>query len=410
MKVMKTFIKNILLLTVVFIASVGVFSSCSDDDDNGSTPVIRYVRSINAAASDSIITKAYLGAAIAIIGDNLSGVKEIWFNDQKAKINPVYITNNSILVSIPNDIPSEVTDKIRLVTGSGVETLFDFGVNVPTPVLNSMSCEYAKIGSPATINGFYFLPVEDKDEPVVMFTPNIEAKIESYSQTAIRVIIPDGAKEGPISIRSRYGATSSSFYYLDSRGMILDWDNLNATGGWRSGNISDSDPISGISGKYVRFKGKMSGKAGDTWNEDAFSFNLWGTANGRPKGNLFSTDPETSVLKFEVNVLSNWSAGALQMIFTPWSLSGVNGYISDGVTPRGLWMPWKDTGSFVTDGWITVNIPLKNFKYSHDGSTLTSVPGPNDYGGLTFFVYNGGIDGTDCEPDILIDNIRVVPE
>jgi len=30
--------------------------------------------------------------------------------------------------------------------------------------------------------------------------------------------------------------------------------------------------------------------------------------------------------------------------------------------------------------------------------------------GLTFFVWNGGVSGTDCNPVICIDNIRVVPK
>lgn len=407
---MKTIIKNILLLTVVFSAVAFIFTACDNDDEkDGSSPFVRYVRSPNAAASDSIITSAYLGTTIAIIGENLGNVKTIWFNDQQAKLNPVYVTNNSILVSIPNEIPTEVTHKMRLVTKAGGESSFDFSVDVPKPLVTALSCEYAKAGTDVSVIGNYFLPIDDSDKPIVMFYPDIEAEVQSFTQNEIKIKMPEGAKEGPVTVTSRYGKTSSSFYYLDSRGMILDWDNLNADGGWRSGNIQDSNP-EGISGKYVRFDGDMQGSIGGTWDEDKFSFNLWGKANGRPEGNLFTTKPEESVLKFEVNVLQEWSSSALQIIFTPWSLSGTNGYIADGVTPRALWIPWKDSGSFVTDGWITVTIPLSDFKYAHDGSSLTARLGENDYGGLTFFVLNGGIEGKDCHPIILIDNIRVVPQ
>jgi hypothetical protein len=151
----------------------------------------------------------------------------------------------------------------------------------------------------------------------------------------------------------------------------------------------------------------MSGDL-ETWDEDNFSFNLWGKANGRPEGDLFDIPLESAQLKFEVNVTQNWSASALQMIFTPWSTTDTNGYIADNTTPRGLWRPWESTGSYTTDGWIKVSFPLTNFKYSHTGATLTMAP-PGNYGGLTFFVYHGGITGTDCTPYISIDNIRVVP-
>ncbi len=29
--------------------------------------------------------------------------------------------------------------------------------------------------------------------------------------------------------------------------------------------------------------------------------------------------------------------------------------------------------------------------------------------GFTFFLWNGGVEGTDCTPELYIDNIRVVP-
>ena len=189
--------------------------------------------------------------------------------------------------------------------------------------------------------------------------------------------------------------------------MILDWDNTNADGGWRSGKIGNSNP-EGISGNYVRFKGSLSGEASASWAEDDFSFNLWGAANGRPEGDLFDTDLNNAILKFEVYVVEAWSACALQMIFTPWETTGTNGYIADSSFPRGLWRPWEGIGSYTTDGWITVSFPLKDFKFTHEGGSA-EMASVGNYGGLTFFVYHGGINGTDCTPEICIDNIRVVP-
>ncbi len=103
-----------------------------------------------------------------------------------------------------------------------------------------------------------------------------------------------------------------------------------------------------------------------------------------------------------------WSANALQMIFTPHSTSGTNGYIADGATPRGLWYPWRASGSYQTEGWVTVSFPLKDFKYDHTGKEIGAAS-PGNFGGLTFFVFHGGEEGTACSPKICIDNIRVVP-
>lgn len=401
-------------LSIAILSALIILPSCNDNPDEyvvaDGTPVVSYVRIPDAASSDSLVSHAYMGTTIALVGDNMQSVKEIYFNDQKAILNSSFITPTSLIVDIPNTIPSVVTNAIYMVNNVGDTTKYSFGVDVPNPLLNSMDCEYVADGGTAVINGNFFLPVAGSDVPEVYFTPNIKATVVSASINKISVLVPAGATPGPISVKSRYGTTrSKSFQFRDNRGIILDWDNTNASGGWRAGVIGNSNPA-GVAGNYVRFSGSLddSKGAGSSWNEDAFSFNLWGSANGRPQGDLFSIKPEDAVLKFEVNVTKAWSCCALQMIFTPWSTSGTNGYIADGTTPRGLWRPWEATGTYKTDGWVTVSFPIKNFNMSHTGGSLKLADAGN-YGGLTFFVYHGGIAGAACTPEICIDNIRVVP-
>ena len=400
-----------MVTALIVLASLIAIPACNDNPDAyvvaSGKPTVSYVRIPDATSSDSLITHAFMGTTIALIGENLRSVKEIWFNDQQAILNTSLITPTALIVVVPNTIPDIVTSKIYMVTASNDTVKYDFGVDVPSPLLNSMNCEYVADGGNAVLNGNFFLPVDGSTLPEVYFSPNIKAEVVSATITKITVKVPTGAGVGPISVKSRYGTTrSKAFYFRDNRGMILDWDNTNAAGGWRSGVIASTNPT-GISGNYVRFSGSLDDSS---WNEDGFSFNLWGTANGRPQGDLFSIDPASAVIKFEVNVDKAWSSSALQMIFTPWATSGTNSYIADGTTPRGLWNPWAtaDKGTYMTDGWITVTIPIKDFKYDHTGKLL-KMADPGNYGGLTFFVYNGGVVGTPCTPDICIDNIRVVP-
>jgi len=407
--------KNIYKLTIkipVLLVVLGILiaiPACNDNPDAykvaSGKPTVSYIRIPDALSADSLVSHAFMGTTIALVGQNLRSVKELWFNDQQAVLNTSLITPTALIVQIPNTIPSNVTSKIYMVTVSNDTVEYDFGVDVPSPLLNTMDCEYVADGGTAVINGNYFLPVDGSTVPEVYFTPNIKAEVVSATTTKITVKVPVGAGVGPVSVKSRYGTTrSTAFYFRDNRGIILDWDNTNASGGWRAGVIASTNPA-GISGNYVRFSGSLDDT---TWNEDSFSFDLWGIANGRTEGDLFSIDLSTAVLKFEVNVDKAWSSCALQMIFTPWSTTATNAYIADGTTPRGLWNPWAATGSYTTNGWITVSIPLTNFKYDHLGNTLKMASAGN-YGGLTFFVYSGGIVGTACTPDICIDNIRVVP-
>src|SRR5690606_38828778 len=100
-----------------------VFVSC-DDDETG-MPVITNIRVIE---KDSSITAGEFGLPIAIQGRNLGGVTEAYFNDVRARLNPVYVTNTNILLFVTDDGPSEVTNKITLVTASGQIVSTDFEV------------------------------------------------------------------------------------------------------------------------------------------------------------------------------------------------------------------------------------------------------------------------------------------
>ena len=98
---MKKYCYHILLSVLAFAA----LASCSEDDGlsgskNGGAPVVKYIRPCDAAASDSLLVRAYLGSRIAIIGENLGGVNKIYFNDQKAALNPNFVTDNAIIVCV----------------------------------------------------------------------------------------------------------------------------------------------------------------------------------------------------------------------------------------------------------------------------------------------------------------------
>jgi len=399
-----------LLLLLITLFTPGM-QSCDDNPDKfeltDGTPEVYYVRVPAPASADSLLVKAFMDNSIVLVGKNLTSIREMWFNNKKAILNSSFITDNNLFVTIPKEIPEVVTDKIYMITKGNDTLTYDFGVQVPGPVVSSISCEYVHDGDEAVLYGDYF--IDDPNVPLaITMAGNIPvSEITSVEKTRVTFRIPNGSQKGYLNVKSIYGTGRSKFQFRDDRGMILDWDNLNADGGWRAGKVKNSDP-EGISGNYVYFTGTLDGDPTVDWAEDDFSFNLWGVANGRPQGDLFSSDPANSTLKFEVNVTQPWQTLALQMIFTPWSTNETNGYIGDGTTPRGLWRPWEKTGTYMTDGWVTVSVPLTEFKYDHAGGTLEMAPVGN-YGGLTFFVYHGGITGTSCTPYICIDNIRVVP-
>ena len=373
-------------------------------------PEVLYVRIPDVAAADSLLDGAFLGNTICIVGNNLRSVHELYFNDQKAILNTSLITDHTMIVSLPSGIPEEVTDNMYLITAAGDKVSYPFKSKVPAPVVSAISCEYAQDDDEAILYGDFF--IDDPNIPLkISMAGNVPVtEILDIQKTEVRFVIPAGAQKGYVNVETLYGVGRSHFQFRDDRGMILDFDNLMLKG-WRASRVASED---GITGAYGFFKGDMED---DKWFDgdanEGFELDVW---NRSPQGSFtdgdwFDASPsnlDNLLFKFEVNVLEPWSSSALQIIFQPWSMNSTNDHFGDGSLSRGLWIPWASSGSYKTNGWITVSIPMTEFKYDCDGKVIDRV-GPGNYGGLTLFVWKGGIPGTPCNTEIRIDNIRVVP-
>ncbi len=410
-------------------------TACEDEPDKyeiaGGKPTVKYVRVPDTAAADSLLTGAYMANTICLVGDNLRSIYELYFNDQKAILNTSYITDHTLLVDVPKEIPSVVTDKLYMVTKSKDTVMYDFKVLVPAPSVSSMSCEFAKPGSEVTLNGDYF--IDDPNVPLtITMAGNVEVThITNITKTAVSFILPENAPEGYINVKSIYGTGRSKFRYHDTRNILFDWDGSHGGFelgyGWRDGSkVWKGEDKNSIDGAYISFGGQeLDGAIGATWAEDPYSFNYWPQASsGHP---ALSSLPEFAKLleeygvsglqlKFEVCIPSSnpWSSCALQMIFTGDDNvtydTGNNSFFSDTSLPRGLWIPWRNSGSYDTAGkWTTVSFNLSDFNKTHEGNKCDKSLDMKSMTGLSFFVWNGGVEGKTCNPVIMIDNIRVVP-
>ncbi len=413
-------------------------TACEDQPDKfkltDGHPVIKYIRPAAADQSDQLIVSGYLDNIICLVGDNLTSIREMYFNDQQAILNTSYITDHTLVVTIPGGIPEVVTNKIYMICSDNDTVTYDFAVEVPAPSVRSISCEWAMPGSVATIYGDYF--INDPNVPISLsFAGNVEVPAENItdiSKTAISFIVPDDWTEGYMNVTSIYGTSRSAFKFHDTTNILFDWDGTRgglATGhGWRNGVIhapGDDAGIEAIDGSYLYFSGDLLGGVGSSWAEDQFSFNYWPDASGEfgplsdreEFAKLIATyGVDDLQMKFEMYVPSSnpWQSCAMQVIFSGNDVvtysTASNAYFSDTTIPRALYIPWRSSGSYDTaDEWVTVSIPLNTFTYTHEGGNCGNSLNTNMLTGLTFFVWNGGIEGTDCSPVILIDNIRVVP-
>ena len=411
-----------LVVAAVAVTSLTV-TSCKDEPDKyeiaDGTPTVYYVRSPYLSQKDSLLTGAYMGNTICIVGDNLRSIVELYFNDQPAVLNTSFITDNTLLCDVPKELPDNPTDKIYMKTQSGETVSYDFQVLIPTASVSTMSNEWAKEGETVTIYGDYFVTYDSDPLTITMPGDVPVTEITDIQKTSVTFVIPAGATEsGKIEVKTKYGTSKSAFYYRDDRGMILDWDGIHGmalANGWRTGANIKVDDGTGLSGAFIRFHGTTTA---DGWNlgEDDWCFNFWPSAT-EPAINKMPGCAEMVekysiselAIKFEYRIPSdlNWTSSALQIMFTKPEVTGTNSYYWDEAVPRSLWSPYSSSGSYDTKGeWRTATLPLSVFNKTHTGDLCANEFSVDYIGGLTFY-FMGGPAGVASELQMDVDNIRL---
>ncbi|MDO4163401.1 MAG: glycan-binding surface protein [Bacteroides sp.] len=454
----KIFRYNKTLIATLAMMTGLTFTACEDYPDAyevaGGLPSVDYVRCLSTeieTSTDSestqytngqFVTSASPQAILCLVGENLRSVYQMYFNDQEAILNTSYITDNTLIVQVPRTVPEAVSDKIYMITSSNDTVTYDFEVIIPSPVISSMSCEYAQPGTQATLYGSYI--IDDANVPLTITFPDgsvvTDYEVDS-SYSSVTFTVPECTEEGALTVTSVYGTTTTSFHYLDTRGMMFEFDGVTGLSnhGWHDRTITTDETA--ITGNYVQLgDGTTTLDETGGWNDSSFSFEYWpgswNTPVDYPEGEgerLFDlvdfSDYRNMTLKFEMYIPSSspWSAGAMQIIFAgtdkvSYGNSGLdvygntvagpnNTYLQDDVLPRALYRPWTDSGSYDTDDeWVTVSLPISSsFIYGYSGSTASGTLTENDFASLVIFVVGGGINGTECTPLIKIDNVRAIP-
>lgn len=372
-------IHKIVLVLLTVIGAAGTFTSCKKDATG--TPTVSYVRVTRPESSDSLLIGAGQGQLIAVVGTNLQDAVEVWFNDQQSRLTPTYISNTSILVSVPSNIPTTINNKLKIVFKNGYVLLYDFKVQISKPVVSSMVCEFVNAGEIGTILGNYFYaPV------TVTFTGGATAEIVSVKDQQLQIRIPAAAQPGPVTVKTNFGETKSDFYFRDDRAHFIDSDPYE--GWWNAGYVitapGPNDPPK-ISGNYLRYN-KFT--AAWSWNELA-----GGPASAMPVHSKNIPDaailkPSDYNLKFEVNTLKPYNA----------SLVRINVALNAEDNNAYLWKPPFDTKG----QWQTVVIPFEEVVASY-----AVKPAVNPAGYWSRLLVQGP---GDWDADIAFDNLRIVPK
>lgn len=347
-----------------------LFTSCEEEDgvpleSPDGEPQISYIRVSDPNAADSLLVSASLGNGIVIIGNNLGGTREVWFNDRQAIINPSWVTNQTVHVSVPSLAPTVITNTLYLVDAKGDTLTHDFEVAIPAPEVHGARNEWPQAGENLIISGDYlFAPV------TVTFSGDVTGEVISVTQTQVEVTVPEGATEGPVAVATNFGETASTFHVWDSRNIILNFDDLVANG-WRIGLAETGDGE--INGNYLVVRGDIAANQRDEGPgapaESPYAMEYWGGNDPNRTDNFYPLYPNSYrdyVLKFEARV-NNWYGGYLNICLSTPDHTGNNQEIwGNDLNARAIWGPWAEGDTeFTTDGeWITVVIPLSDFQYA----------------------------------------------
>ncbi len=338
-----------LAVLLLLITAITLNSCDNDDDESGAMPLITKFRVVE---KDSTITAGSFGLTIAMIGENLQDVQEVWFNDLKAALNPNFVTATNIICAIPNTLPSQITNKVKLVTGSGLEYLADFKVILPKPVVSGLYNEMAEPGSTTKVLGsaFYFISE-------VKFG-NLPATIQNFNEKEITVTVPTGAVPGSlITVTGEGGSVVSTFRYKDDGLWLFDfdkpatsWGSIACWGGMKMRSDAES-----INKAYGYIEGTELPPS--SWNNDWVASTCWfdyGYNNVNFTG---------KVLKFEIKSNVPWvwsdaiSSSEQAELYIKFNDSDSNAY---------SYRPQEQlvyrAGGFITNGWMTVTIPMSSFK------------------------------------------------
>ncbi len=373
-------INKILLLLLMTVGTISMFTSCKKDE--AGVPSIDYIRITRPESSDSLLVRAGQGQLVAIVGNNLQDAVEVWFNDQPSRLTPTYITNKTILVSVPSNIPLSVNNTLKIVFKNGYVLNHSFEVEISEPLVSMMDVEYVAENEVAVIRGDYFYaPL------TVTFTGGVQGIIENLTDQEIQVRVPAGAQPGPITVETNFGTTESEFWFRDDRNILIHNDPW--SGWWGQNNVvPGTDPLA-INGNFTRITANIGSWGWTEWiggKEDALS-----TSHNLPDEAVLN--PEKYNMKFEINTLKPFNGNRIKFM-----IGQVNGPDPNWDTEPFFWEPPFDTQG----EWRTVTI---SFDEVVDNYVTNWGVRPQGYGVKIWFHGPGSLDA-----DIAFDNLRVVPK
>ena len=383
---MKNIILNNKLWTVALLLCsffvLPLLSSCDETDESASTPIsvsAVYLEDADSDVPDRPVTFARLGQVLRLEGKGFAGVKKVLVNGYETYINPVYVTDNNLLVQISRETPTskaadDVRNTIRIIKAA-TELTYNFEIRSAAPAITSVSHTMPQAGDTIVINGTGLVEIEKITFPGdVVVTEGI---VSDEDGKFCKVAVPAGvsADGGSILVEGANGGAYSSAYFNVKRGVLLDFDGNGQQGFWgwsQTGSmLNDADlesapigaPGAMSQGKYVAHRPARLASFPAAKNRNT---EVWTAGNDVDNWRAQLTPfipAETPVadvaLQFDIFVPEEWANTGFLKICLANNFNG--GEWSGAVYNYVPWIENKAVVPFSTKGWVTVTIPLNKF-------------------------------------------------
>ncbi len=387
----KKYWASIAFLGMMFCALL--FTSCNNDDGASKSIVVSkvFLEDVNSAVPDREVSFARLGQTIRIEGSGFAGLKKVFINGYSTYFNVVFVSDNSMVLSISNDTPTIEADPaerntIRLVNDN-TETVFPFQIRSSTPVINSISNTMPNPGELIMVNGSGLTEISK-----VVFPGNVEVTTGITSDPDgefFTVKMPNGVSDlgGSLLVTGSNGGAYSPAYFNFKKGVLLNFDGQGSHGYWSvdtNPSMIGPNDIESLSigtdntsqGKYVPHRPARVASFPAAKNRCS---EVWTAGNGVDnwRGQLTPYIPASTPLdkvafQFDIYVPDVWQdSGFLKICM----INNFNGGEWTGACYN--YVPWIIDGKAVgvkNTGWRTITIPLNKFyAWSKEAFTFETV-------------------------------------
>ncbi|MGZ3763269.1 MAG: hypothetical protein ACXVB0_17200 [Mucilaginibacter sp.] len=165
-----TLSKTLTVPDTIVVTTYDNAGNVSTTKNPGSDPVVAF---------DSTTVTGNKGNYYVIHGTNLGSVTKVLFNGVSAYFNPALVSDNTIVVNIPSNVPTVgQTNKLTVVTLHG-KVDFGFTVLTPPPTISSISDYDFIAGSKITLTGQSFATISNVGLTGSSATATIVAKTDT---------------------------------------------------------------------------------------------------------------------------------------------------------------------------------------------------------------------------------------